>query len=80
MWLLLLNPCINELYQTFNEGLNFQTLCFDSRWLPTLGTTTSGSLKEIDSTLLSLELLQIVLTLDRVEGARNQAGLLEKIN
>lgn len=78
MWLLLLNPCINELYQTFNEGLNFQTLCFDSRWLPTLGTTTSGSLKETDSILLALELLQVALTLDSVEGARNQAGLLEK--
>ena len=44
MGLALLNPCIHELYQTFNEGLNFQTVWFDSRWLAILATT-SGSLE-----------------------------------
>lgn len=78
MWLLLLNPCIHELYQIFNEGLNVQTLGFDSKVVANPRCHHLRSLKETDSTLLSLELFPTVLTLDRVEGAGNQAGLLEK--
>lgn len=47
-WLLLLNPCIKELYQAFNEGLNFHTVWFDTRSLTILSTTT-GSSEETDS-------------------------------